>query len=1109
MKRMLVNATQEEELRIAMVDGQKLVDLDVEVPSREQKKANIYKGRITRIEPSLDAAFVEYGADRHGFLPVKEISPEYFVNGADSGGRGAIRDLIREGQEIVVQVEKEERGNKGAALTTFLSLAGRFLVLMPNNPKAGGVSRRITGEDRDAVRESMQELVVPEGMGVIVRTAGVGRTAEELQWDTDYLLKVWEAIKASAVERPAPFLIYQESNAVVRALRDHFSSDVGEILVDDPEAHEQARQFMERVMPHNLNKIKLYHDRVPLFTRFQIESQIESAYSHIVELPSGGSIVIDHTEALLSIDINSARATKGDDIESTALNTNLEAAEEIARQLRIRDLGGLIVIDFIDMGPSRNQRDVETRLRDSVRADRARVQIGRISRFGLLEMSRQRLRPSLGESSHIVCPRCVGRGSIRSVESLALSVLRLMAEEGRKDRTSKVIAELPIDVATYLLNEKREWIREVEDREGTQIVIVPRQHLVSPHYQIRRVRDDAMELPENAPVSYQLPETTEAEDDLIPGSEEKAKPEEPAVSGIVPTKPAPAPVSATQVAETPPAVAPVPATPGLWTRIKAFFVGTPGTPGAESPEQQSAKPAARQATPASGSGDRRNTSRGGRNRGARSQNQQRGNRSERPRKSGSDNQGGRKQGEGQNRQAAKGSSRKTQGGQKRQQNRGNRGAANAEPAESQAQSPAAQGSSQGGEAQAETPAPRKRRRRRGGRGRRGGQNSAQTDRQAEGQAESQEKTAATGESPAAAGANGEHQTAPRAASEEGSPDTATPGSSDKDKGTDDKRPPRSRRRRRQRPADDQAGSDASPPTATTGTSGQPSPSRADGAGSSAGPSGATDGSRESHAPSAKSEAARPEQHGSAPVTPAPSAPGDDAPRARRPDPGKAASADTSARRGSSSDAASTGGSRESASTTEPRPEPVPTSPAPSAGKAESKPPFELAASPAPQKPGGLKPEAGSAPSSTVASKTPESGPLREPATRPAPKPAAATAQPGPVAHPASPRPASGSAGAPSRPAPSTSKPAPSPSASGAAAASPAVPEPKSVPDPVKPAMKPPSPAQVGPVSNPPAADKAPPKDPAKPQTSGTLNPSKPKPVAGPGPSADTGPEESR
>src|SRR6056297_1568386 len=582
MKRMLVNATQQEELRVAVVDGQKLYDLDIEIPSREQRKANIYKGRITRLEPSLEAAFVEFGADRHGFLPLKEISPEYFSGDPDrNGGRANIRELMREGQEIVVQVEKDERGNKGAALTTFLSLAGRFLVLMPNNPKAGGVSRRIQGDDREAVREAMEGLEVPEGMGAIVRTAGVGRSLEELQWDLDNLLQVWEAIKRTAVERPAPFLIYQEINAILRALRDHFSAEIGEILVDDADTYEEARVFMERVMPQNLRKLKHYDDTVPLFTRFQIESQIESAYSHQVELPSGGSIVIDHTEALLSIDINSARATKGEDIEMTALNTNLEAADEVARQLRIRDLGGLIVIDFIDMGPARNQREVENRLRDAVKLDRARIQIGRISRFGLLEMSRQRLRPSLGESSHMTCPRCQGWGSVRSVESLSLSILRLIGEEARKERSSRIIAEVPVDVGTYLLNEKRDWLGEIEQRDGVQLVIVPRENLESPKYAIRRVRDDAIALPENAGVSYQLPLAEgDAPADTTPGLQPKRAPEQPAVSGIVPATPVPTPPPPPEPAR--------PAAPGFWARLLAVFTG--GRQAAEQAETIRDKP---------------------------------------------------------------------------------------------------------------------------------------------------------------------------------------------------------------------------------------------------------------------------------------------------------------------------------------------------------------------------------------------------------------------------------------------------------------------------------------------------------------------------------------
>ncbi len=569
MKRMLVNATQEEELRVAMVDGQRLIDLDIETPAREQKKANIYKGRITRLEPSLEAAFVEYGSTRHGFLPLKEISSEYFVEGADTSGRVNIRDVLKEGQEIVIQVEKEERGNKGAALTTYLSLAGRFLVLMPNNPRAGGVSRRITGADRDEVRDALKAIEIPEGMGAIVRTAGVSRGDEELQWDLDYLLQVWEAIKASAVQRPAPFLIYQESNTVIRALRDHFSNDVGEILIDNQVAYNEAREFVERVMPHNQRKLKFYDDPVPLFTRFQIESQIESAFSHTVDLPSGGSVVIDHTEALVSIDINSARSTKGEDIEATALNTNLEAADEISRQLRLRDLGGLIVIDFIDMGPQKAQREVENRLRDAVKMDRARIQIGRISRFGLLEMSRQRLRPSLGESAHSTCPRCLGRGTIRGVESLSLSVLRLLAEEARKDRTAKVIAELPIDVSTYLLNEKRAWLTTIEEREHVDIVIVPRGNLESPHYQLRRVRDDAVRLPENAPVSYMLPESEAETSDVIErATRQQPMAQKPAVSKIVPGTPAPTPTRLEKKQQGEKA-------PGLLARFFALFRSEP------------------------------------------------------------------------------------------------------------------------------------------------------------------------------------------------------------------------------------------------------------------------------------------------------------------------------------------------------------------------------------------------------------------------------------------------------------------------------------------------------------------------------------------------------
>ncbi len=559
MKRMLINATQEEELRMAMVDGQRLYDLNIEGPASERKKANIYKGKITRIEPSLEAAFVDYGAERHGFLPLKEISSEYFVKDVEKGSKPSIKDVLNEGQDIVVQIDKEERGNKGAALTTFVSLAGRFIVLKPNKSRSGGVSRRITGQDRDAARRSLNEIDVPKGMSVILRTAGIDRTADELKWDLENLLSVWQALLSVVLERPSPFLIYRESNAVARALRDYLTNDIGEILIDDEATYNDAVEQISTLMPHNLKKLKHYTDPVPLFTRFQIESQIESAFSHSVNLPSGGSIVIDHTEALVSIDINSARATKGGDIEATALNTNLEAAEEIARQLRIRDLGGLVVIDFIDMGPQKHQREVENRLRESVRQDRARVQIGKISRFGLLEMSRQRLRPSLGESAHQVCPRCSGFGTIRSVESLALAILRIVGEEARKERTSKVIAQLPVEVATYLLNEKRGWVQSLETSNDVQVVLVANSALETPHYDIRRVRDDQTELPENAGVSYALAEKDDEAE--IPSSMQERQPAEQAAIAVVTTA-------------APPPAPPKPAPrKGLFTRIGEFLFG--------------------------------------------------------------------------------------------------------------------------------------------------------------------------------------------------------------------------------------------------------------------------------------------------------------------------------------------------------------------------------------------------------------------------------------------------------------------------------------------------------------------------------------------------------
>ncbi len=541
MKRMLFNATQAEELRVALVDGQRLYDLDLETTQRETKKANIYKGKITRIEPSLEAAFVDYGAERHGFLPLKEISRNYFKPDADTSGRINIKEVLTENQEIVIQVAKEERGNKGAALTTFISLAGRYSVLMPNNPRAGGVSRRIEGEERSEARDALSALDIPSDMGLIIRTAGLGKSVEELQWDLDYLLNLWKSIDEASKGRTAPFLIYQESNLITRTIRDYFRNDINEVIIDAPEVYEQAREFMSQVMPHNINKIKLYQDPVPLFTRYQIESQIESAFQRDVRLPSGGSLVIDHTEALVSIDINSARATKGGDIEETALHTNLEAADEIARQLRLRDLGGLVVIDFIDMTPSRNQREVENRLRDALKLDRARVQIGRISRFGLLEMSRQRLRPSLGESIHLPCPRCSGQGTIRGIESIALSILRVIEEEAMKEKTARVVAQVPVDVATFLLNEKREILSDIEKRQKINILLVPNTALETPHYDVERIREGET-TDEAKQFSYELAthKPDEVQETLSSTVAAAKIREEPAVKSVAPMAPRPA-----------------------------------------------------------------------------------------------------------------------------------------------------------------------------------------------------------------------------------------------------------------------------------------------------------------------------------------------------------------------------------------------------------------------------------------------------------------------------------------------------------------------------------------------------------------------------------------
>ena len=548
MKRMLINATQPEEVRVALVDGQRLYDLDIEPTAREQKKSNIYKARVVRIEPSLEAAFVDYGAERHGFLPYKEIARALFKpaegGAAQSGAKPGIKDAIDEGQEFIVQIEKEERGNKGAALTTFVSLAGRYLVLMPNNPRAGGVSRQIEGTDRSEAQDAMRGLSVPAGAGLILRTAGVGKSAEELQWDLDYLLQLWGAISEAAGQRKSPFLIYRESEVIIRAIRDYLRKDINEIWIDDPEVHQRSHEFMTQVMPHNLDKLKLYTENDPLFTRYQIENQIESAFSREVRLPSGGVLIIDHTEALISIDINSARATKGSDIEETALTTNLEAAEEITRQLRLRDIGGLIVIDFIDMLNNRNQRQVETAMRDFLRMDRARVQVGRISRFGLLEMSRQRLRPSLGESSHIPCPRCDGQGTIRDVESLSLSVLRILEEEAMKDMTARVIARMPVEAASFLLNEKRQPLHEIQHRLDVEIIVLPDSAMVTPQYTVQRVRLSEAAQAENRKASYQL-KSEEKDDTATENGADRRKQtvlERPAVQPII-MPPAPAPAA--------------------------------------------------------------------------------------------------------------------------------------------------------------------------------------------------------------------------------------------------------------------------------------------------------------------------------------------------------------------------------------------------------------------------------------------------------------------------------------------------------------------------------------------------------------------------------------
>ncbi|WP_240626167.1 Rne/Rng family ribonuclease [Pseudoxanthomonas sp. SGT-18] len=641
---MLINATQAEELRVAIVDGQTLYDIDIEQPSKEQKKSNIYKGRITRLEPSLEAAFVDYGAERHGFLPLKEISRDYFQAGVDPNKAG-IRELLREGQEVVVQVDKDERGNKGAALTTFISLAGRYMVLMPNSPTAGGVSRRIEGEDRAELKRAMDALNIPDDMGVIIRTAGVGRDAEELQWDLDYLLAVWRAIAEAALSKPAPFLIYQESRLIIRALRDYLRNDIGEILVDTEEMYNDARQFIEQVMPHNLRKLKHYTDDIPLFNRFQIESQIENAYERTVRLPSGGALVIDQTEALTAIDVNSARATKGGDIEETAFQTNLEAADEVARQLRLRDLGGLVVIDFIDMSSSKHQRAVEERLQAALKYDRARVQIGRISRFGLLEMSRQRLRTSLGEASQIVCPRCEGHGRMRSIESLSLSIIRVAEEHAMKENTGQVLVQAPVEIANFLLNEKRSALREIETRHDAPIIIVADEQLQTPHYEVTRLRENELGEESSKP-SYQrgtprkLPvhALTKAQLNIPPA---------PAVTRVAPPRPAPVREEREEAPVQPAAPAPAPApAPSTGGGVVGFLKRLFGAALDPAPAPAPAKP---ERTAAAGQGEGR------------------GNRNERPRRERGEAAGsGQAQGQGRKRGQGKGGNGQAQPKQERQ-----------------------------------------------------------------------------------------------------------------------------------------------------------------------------------------------------------------------------------------------------------------------------------------------------------------------------------------------------------------------------------------------------------------------------------------------------------
>ena len=660
MKRMLFNATQAEELRVAIVEGQKLIDLDIESAAKEQRKSNIYKGVITRIEPSLEAVFVNYGADRHGFLPFKEIAREYYAPNGE-GSRAKMQETLKEGQELIVQVDKDERGNKGAALTTYVSLAGRYLVLMPNNPRGGGVSRRVEGDDRSELRDAMGQLTVPEGMSLIARTAAIGRNAEELQWDLNYLMQLWTAIESVSKDNAAPLLIFQEGSLVIRAIRDYFQPDIGEILIDTDDIFEQAQAFMSQVMPGNVNRVKRYRDDVPLFSRFQIEHQIESAYARQVNLPSGGAIVIDHTEALVSVDVNSGRATKGSDIEETALKTNLEAADEIARQLRLRDLGGLIVIDFIDMESSRNQREVENRVRDALHHDRARVQTSKISRFGLLELSRQRLRPALAETSYIPCPRCTGTGHIRSTESAALHILRILEEESMKENTAAVHAQVPVDVATFLLNEKRSDIQAIELRHKITILLLPNKHLETPAHQIQRLRHDELNLDDHREPSYKMVDQPLIESPTFSVEQKNQNRQSAAIRNIAPAQPAPISI------ETTPAPQPVAEEKsGFISKLFSWLSGD----AKKKPPVETARPR----TPREGSreGGRANNRRNGqaqdgegRQRGQRGEGRQRNQRAE--------GQEGRQRGQRQERAATAESSQEDTAGQSNNRRRGGRG----------------------------------------------------------------------------------------------------------------------------------------------------------------------------------------------------------------------------------------------------------------------------------------------------------------------------------------------------------------------------------------------------------------------------------------------------